>query len=289
MLLLLPVSLGLTGFALKVFFERSHMALQPAPRFLSPSCQKAYLDLFKNSEADIRVVFGYKDARPARFVADRYEKMIFVQRAIQDCQKGEQLCEFVRDPFDMNLFSKKITGPDGHPKRVRLHIVDSSAGPDDEENRRNPFQKWKSAVARTSFLEGLTQAQIVLYNGHSRAGGGPDFSPAVLRRDQHVAYAQYKQNPTGLKEMMKALDPTSPLVLLGIFSCASDKLFSDQIKNKKEKLGLITSEKLLYFSDALESLGNSLAAILEMKCQPELKSAIESNSSQAGTRFISFF
>src|SRR5690606_18334478 len=42
------------------------------------ACHRAYARLYKNDIVDMRLVFGYKDARPARFVADRYERAAIV-------------------------------------------------------------------------------------------------------------------------------------------------------------------------------------------------------------------
>ena len=53
------------------------------------SCRKAYDRFFAGPSVDVRVVFGYKDARPARFVADRYERLLLLSRLLRRCRLGE--------------------------------------------------------------------------------------------------------------------------------------------------------------------------------------------------------
>lgn len=260
------------------------------PILSDPLCQKTYAHFFKNHTIHIKIVFGYKDARPARFVADRYEKTLFIQTILKPCQKGENSCGFVRAFDDADLFKKSIIGLDDQEKTVLLKVVHSSVGPDDDENRLDPFQKWQTAYARDTFLDGLQTADALFYNGHSRDGGGPDFEPARLRSNHHVAYDWYKAHPLGLNDMLEALnDGPSNLKLLGLFSCASDSLFLSKISQTRKKIGLITSKKLIYFSDALENSLLALSALLSVKCQPEFRHVLQTSSTQAGIQMIGFF
>ena len=260
------------------------------PTFNTPQCKQTYLNFYKNDSIDIRVLFGYKDARPARFVADRYEKMNFIQRLQKPCENHEVLCGFRRSLTDADQLSKFIYGPDEKLKTILIQVKNSSVGPDDIENRRDPFQTWQSRHAQNTFTDGLKTADVVLYNGHSRAGGGPDFEPARLGPNHHAAYAWYKQNQPGFRQLIQTLQtPNLRLKLLGLFSCASNKLFAEKIRKTKNQFGLITSDKLIYFADAMDSLTETLKSLLEMKCQPEFRQAIETPSNQAGSHFIGFF
>lgn len=237
------------------------------------------------------VAFGYKDARPFRFVADRYEKMYFIQRLTSPCEAGQHACAFARTPEDWELFKKKITGVDGKPLDVKIRITTSSAGPDDEENRVNPYQRWLSQRSDTVFTQGLKTADVVLYSGHSRAGGGPDFRPPTLYANNHVAYGLYKKKQPGLKLITTTLEKNqdSAVKILGLFSCASSQLFVKAIQEKKPGIGVITSTALLYHADALENMMMSLDSILAGKCATEFAEKIRSNDPRAGSKIIGFF
>ena len=57
----------------------------------------------------IAVVFGYKDTRPSRFVADLFEKISLVNQLKKPCKNLEQkACGFTQDPDDLNQFQKFV-------------------------------------------------------------------------------------------------------------------------------------------------------------------------------------
>ena len=243
-----------------------------APRFANPECERTYARAFVRPTFEIRVVFGYKDARPARFVADRYERMLLVSRLLEKCGEGEGVCGFSRDARDGDLFTKEIAGPDGAPRAIRLRVVAASVGADDEENRKDPMQARRSAYAERVFLDGLRDAEVVIYNGHSRAGGGPDFRPPRIRRDLEVDYGWYRAHTPGLDAILDRLGPRPKgegerLRLLGFLSCASTKLFLGQIGKARPELATLSSPNLLYFSDAFEASLEILDSILTMRCE----------------------
>jgi hypothetical protein len=233
------------------------------------------------------MVFGYKDARPARFVDDRYEQAIFVQRLLKSCEGGRQDCGFKLDrdrEAPLERLTKTINGPTGDPERVVLTVVHSSVGPDDETNRANPFQKWQSAQAQEQFEFALKNADVVFYNGHSRVGGGPDFFPPKLGRNEHVDYVWYKTHAKSRLAMERLLHESqaSPLKVLGLFSCASDRLFANKSQDAKPGLGLISSVELIYFSDAIENSLAALSGLLEMKCRPEMDGILNASTELRG-------
>jgi hypothetical protein len=154
-----------------------------------------------------------------------------------------------------------------------LVVVNSSVGTDDEENSRDPFQRWKSAHAQAVFLEGLKSADVVFYNGHSRFGGGPDFRSPLLARDGTVDAASYKSRKAGIGRMISSLEESKSakagsfarLKLLGLFSCESSRHFNSKIRRLSEA-GLISSPQLMYYSDALAQSLAALDDVLAGKC-----------------------
>ena len=263
----------------------------PSPRMEPPAgaCPSAYEEIFARSPLRVRVIFGYKDTRPARFVADRYERAIFAQRILAPCAGNRADCGFSRDESDADLFQKTVAGPDGRPRLAELRLAQSSIGPDDETNRADPFQRWQSAHARAEFVDGLRAAEIVFYNGHSRAGGGPDFEPPRITPTKEPQYGWYRSQQPGLKLMIGALTKDSRTRVVGLFSCASDRLFAIALRTQKTGLGVIASDRLIYFADALESSLAALSGLLKMECQPELERDLTARSAQAGTKIIGFF
>jgi hypothetical protein len=265
------------GLALGVAAAVAVVVFSPAPetpRSADPACAKAYLDLYGGERIDFRLVFGYKDARPARLVADRYERGAIIERI--------EALGFSRSSSDDELFMRQLVAPDGKTKTLLLTLVDSAAGPDDVVNRKDPFQEWKSRHAADAFFGGLRQADVVLYNGHSRRGGGPEFSPPRLAAGSKIDYAWYEKERPGYVRMVESLRAAEPGPgLVGLFSCVSDRHFSQGILEANARTGLLVTETLLYFSDSLESSVQALEHLVLMRCQQDFH--------PAGTRLLRFF
>ena len=234
---------------------------------------------FKIKENDLRVVFGYKDARPGRFVGDRHERLAMVQHLLEPCKSSDrQTCGFRRHSKDANLLLKKVTVPGNKvPLKLHLRIVHSSASTDDQENRINPYQKVLSANAEDVFLTGLREADLVFYNVHSRFGGGPDFTPPLLNTSNYVDSVFYRTYTSGLTRMMSALEERAldkqvgQIDLFGMFSCASTQHFKKALKEKGIPK-FITSKRLLHYAEALrrteKQLNLYLKNLIDQKASP---------------------
>ncbi|MBS1958761.1 MAG: hypothetical protein JST80_04740 [Bdellovibrionales bacterium] len=205
---------------------------------------------YKPRTIRILAAFGYKDARPARFVGDRYEQAIFVQRLLS--------MGFARDPKNQELFSDPES-------RVHVEVIHASVGPDDDENRLDPFQKYKSKLTRERFLASVSRDDVVIYNGHSRDGGGPDFEPPLLRGDGHVDYAQYQQHPTQITDFVKAFNGTRERkgVSLALLSCFSEQHFQSRLKRACPECEIKTVARLIYYAEALDQMTEIVRRVLQ--------------------------
>lgn len=238
------------------------------PSSLALQCSAMEKSLYKRDTLKVRMVFGYKDARPARFVGDRHERLAFIEKIATPCSTSakntNELCGFARSKDNADLFLKKVS-VQKREHRILLWVVNSSVGTDDQENRDDPFQKWKSKYAEEAFTGGLRDADVVLYDGHSRFGGGPDFAPPVLGRDDIVDPAPYQTARPGLTKMTRALKNSKRLKMLGLFSCSSSQHFNDEI-HSVSKAGVVSSKVLMYYSDALAQSLSALDDVLEGRC-----------------------
>ena len=258
-----------------------------ATRKIAPSpaqeCQKSYERFFAKYTIDIRIIFGYKDTRPARFVGDRYERIALVEALQKPCFSNRFDCGFWRSRTDADLLEKEILGPNQRKHRIEIRITSSAAGPDDQENTHDPLQTWKSNEAKRVFLEGLKDADAVFYDGHSRDGGGPDFFPPRLDKNGHVAYQWYKTHKPGLKEMQQEIRKTHTLAkLIGLYSCVSNHLVPEH--KKSMRTAWITYHKLFYFADALQSMKDSLSALLGSKCRKDFARVLQNHDRKKLTK-----
>ena len=280
----LYITNGKNKISVDEFGRRSALYEPPSSR-----CYQSYHRFYDKEEIRFEILFGYKDARPARFVGDRYERLTLIGQLLSPCPIGEHACGFVRSSYDKDLLEKEILGVDRNPRRIKAYLVNSSIGPDDNSNRKDPFQEWQSRYAKKHFVEGLQTADAVFYDGHSRDGGGPDFSPPKLVAG-HTDYPWYVENTPGLNLLTQALLNTAGHTkLLGLFSCVSSQLFSEKVRMSAPDLGLISSPKLIYYADALRVLRSALNALLGMWCENDFTLALQSNSKIQQAELHGFF
>lgn len=225
---------------------------------------------FRKTGYDLRVIFGYKDTRPGRFVGDRHERIAFIQEVLKSCKnQNVSACGFRRHPKDANLLFKKTLRKNKEPIKVLLQIAHSSVSTDDLSNRKNPLQKVQSKEVENIFLDGLKNADLVFYNGHSRFGGGPDFAPPLLNVLGQVDSGFYKKYPQGINKMVNSLTKRNldekqniRKLKLGIFSCSSSQHFNKTL-NKLGVSEAITSPRLLHYSEALAQTKFELDSFLK--------------------------
>lgn len=264
---------------MKVWVFLLTLALSFAANASVRACEALRGSLYSKPTIEIRMVFGYKDARPARFVGDRHERLAFISHITTACAGQGEPCGFARDTNDADLFTKTIW-IGGREKSVRLLVVNSSVGSDDEENVKDPFQIWKSRYALRAFYSGFGEADVVFYNGHSRFGGGPDFRPPSLAPDGTVDPTPYQTWRPGLKKLVDSFDEVrrpklpaySGLKILGLFSCSSSQHFDRAIRNVSNA-ALIDSRVLMYYSDALSQSLSALGDLLDHRCPKSLNYA----------------
>ncbi|MCB9026873.1 MAG: hypothetical protein H6625_11180 [Bdellovibrionaceae bacterium] len=247
-------------FALLMFIQT--LSFMAAATISGNSCENTTSYLQKKAKINITYIIGYKDARPARFVGDRYERNVVIYHLTQKCIDNNVLCGFERDKKDAYLFNKQWNG-----KKINLRIIHSSVSEDDEENRNHPFQSWMSQRAKKEFLLSLQQADILFYNGHSRAGGGPDFSPPIIKKDNQVDFAKYKNGYGSFSLILNYFKKIKkPLSVLGLFSCNATQHFEKDLSTKQKNVMLITAPHLIYFKEALDKSILAMDYLLRSDC-----------------------
>ena len=176
-------------------------------------------------------------------------------------------------------------------ERVLLHIVSSAVSANDDENRTQHEQREQSHLAEKEFLAALSQSDAVFYIGHSRDGGGPDFFPPRLTRDKHVDYPFYVGSKESLSKVLKTLKgrPKEKPLLLGMMSCSSTAHFANELTNAFEKLTLISSSALIYYTEALSNTLSALDTFINRTCAVDISKNLKSPFSKLATINIKGF
>jgi hypothetical protein len=200
-------------------------------------CRAKYAKLYANPEITVTAAFGYFDGRPDKEVYAGYFAQNFITEMIAPCENAphKNFCGFARDPDDASRFTKSVIGPDQKPHEFKINVVSPITPgeiPNDDLIRNTAEQKSKDAKARAEFLAALQTDNIVMYDGHARDGGGPDFNPPVLNpKTQDTDYNYYHAKHPGLNDMLAALTTSKrhPDVL-ALMTCDAKLHFEKQLK-----------------------------------------------------------
>jgi hypothetical protein len=239
-------------------------------------CAEKFSKLYSKPEIDMRVMFGYLDTGDGHS-EDQIMKEAFISQLLSKCpilSKNIQTCGFTKDPEDSDRFIKQIKDSLGKEHKVIFTVMNSSFSSNDSENLKkySTQQHSKTELAEMVFVDGLQNADVVIYSGHSRDGGGPDFNPPVLDKKGHVDYNWYHKNKPGLKMILKALEErkkftNDELKILGIFSCLSAPHFQTSLKSAAPKTGFLLTKNITSATDDPYTLVGAINAILGQFCE----------------------
>lgn len=208
-------------------------------------CQNHYLRLYSKTTVSVTLAFGYLDTRPFSDVSTPANVYNFIEMIRTPCDDDvnphyDHLCGFMNSPDDSIHFFKEVSAeksPD-HKKHIFKITVVSAVPPNqakasDNEMRKNPAQLKRSEFARQTYLRALQTDDVVIYNGHARDGGGPDFYPPVLTslKTMRPNYACYRKKKPGLKDMIHALSTSKHHPeIIAMMACNSKQHFNEKLK-----------------------------------------------------------
>lgn len=173
-------------------------------------------------------------------------------------------------------------------------------------------QTRRTETSKQFFADALRNSDMVMYVGHARAGGGPDFGPPVIHPQTKRTYFDwYCGNYPGVNLMHGALtegpdimsSPPLPPVssttakgawcngksfddqrkpnqkqpkIIGMFACFSKEHFKDQLRKDAPQAGLILSGDTA-FEESVGQAFASLDSVLGMRCENEFQKAANVN------------
>ncbi|HVK61249.1 MAG TPA: hypothetical protein VM432_06845 [Bdellovibrionales bacterium] len=184
------------------------------------------------------------------------------------CSGSLQLCGFTE--VARGVYSKTVTDPRGQKIQATVEIKDSSVTPEHSQNIGvlAAQQQAKSDATTQWFFDSVKSADLVIYNGHSRKGGGPDFHPPKLLQNLHVNYSWYGKNTPGLKRLLTALSsaPTKPAALL-MMSCNSANLFEKPIRKAAPQMSVAGTNAVIPGNIPNKGAIAGMDAFLKFQCQ----------------------
>ncbi len=241
----------------------------------------AYDKLFADGLLDIVITYGYLDHEPSNEPTD------FMQA--KELRATLKKKGFSVDAKDEWLLTRAFIY-NGKPMTCRVWIAHSAVpeklGPD--------AQVKQSMKARNLFMGGLEHADVVMYDGHSRLGRGPDFtahdelkSPGNIKIGPMVPfYLEFGDNfmlrfviPfSGGRDFKDDVFAKTRYQILVMDSCKSEayyrrRVLRDAIKysgKTDEMLDLITTDTDADMADSLHTKMAVISGLMAARTAPEL-------------------
>ncbi len=209
-----------------------------------------------SSTLKVAIAIGYNDVALNKFIWDDFIYKIFLTKFLSTCESpshGNCGFKLVQQDQQQSILTKRIWGG----KTLELQIYKASLTTDDEINRKDPRQIELSLRTQKKYHDSFADSQFVFYVGHSRNGGGPDFSPARLLPNQHPDYMGYQKAKINTSKMMKALvnipAENRPLVF-GILGCSSGLHYKTSLRSALPESGLLLSKQAVYSIELFEGI-----------------------------------
>lgn len=273
------------GSGLKAFSAPMTIYYEPIER------PQAYDKCFPNIERRLKepgrlkiaVALGYSDTVDYGFdmVTDQFLLDNLGYQLKKPCKYAQQgFCNFKSQKEDYHQpfhYTRVLTTGDNQKILVDIFLMNSSYGFSHQDNVttfRNE-QRLQTETAQEFYGSALQNADVVFYEGHSRDGGGPDFSPPRRASNGKVNYSWYHKNQPGLKFLLSSLkSANSSPYYLGLFSCASKLHFKNILSKQVQDSSLILSTKVIEALYTKEALMTSLESVLNFECNDQLSKRI---------------
>lgn len=267
---------------------------QLLPNITPSTCYQQIFNISSDNEMRIIMAFGYMDVTQGdEFiesslyqngdVLDRDAKMAFEGVLNSKCLKDHNYaCGFKKSgqQWTKNI-RNRLTG---QTMKVIISLFAPSVSSSDSQNKSQlwPQQAQSSESVRQNFLASFRTSDVVIYLGHARSGGGPDFYPPILTPQGLVNYSHYKGTQQGLKEMLSSLAQNpKPTPVIGLLACKSTGLFANSVRQVSPGSIVITADDLFNYNDILPTGFALLESVISQRCSTDFGDVIRANPNSA--------
>lgn len=248
--------------------------------------QSSFAQVFSplQREINVSVVYGYKDFHPENhegFVEDKPAKEALVKHLTERCQNDQSLpgsysaCGFTDEGTTNDITSlSKVMPIDNRNVTIRVRLTHSSYTSNHIHNTTFYQSEQKSLSDRTFafLLDSIRRTDFVLYNGHARAGGGPDPYPSrLLANGKSFNFDYYSNNPYGKRGIERALQERvsaglPPLPVFALIACRSTELFTPRLAQISPRTTFIGNPGITWWVDEVMTIPATINAVFSRLC-----------------------
>ncbi|WP_009963092.1 hypothetical protein [Verrucomicrobium spinosum] len=273
----------------------------PAVSLVPPSPPVAPLTPFErnlqrvfanDNEADIRVVFGYDNSADIRHVNDPFRAEHFMDYLKKAGYKPVEPTEEKREQLGVTIEARNLRlfeGVGTNGRRLNIAVIWSARTTSFARNIGAEYlEQVKCSEEALKFMQkAASEAEVMLYVGHSREGGGPDTFPPEIKPDggkylHRVDYTPYRNTRPGLASLSSALAKSKAKpYIVSWASCKSDVHFSGWFRKvlgqKEQDTSLILSTRFTTFHPWIAEIADNDEGLMATVC---LLEAFQFNPSQ---------
>ncbi|MDG0817135.1 hypothetical protein [Bdellovibrio svalbardensis] len=252
--------------------------LSSLPADQKAACVDRYSGILKDGVIDIRLALGYFDwttGTPVGNYGLSPSMDLGAYAALKDvltnsCTGSLRICGFKQDPKNPYIFTREVVVfGQKYRARVEMHFSSATEYYSSNVGKYANDQRERTQFMDNFFASALQNADATFYFGHSRNGGGPDFSPPRLTSKNKVDYdGYYEVVRPGFKKMLSALsNGSSQTKIFGLMSCDSRDHFLGKLRGAAPKTGVITSTAVLNVDEVYTAMIGAIDALLRGQCQ----------------------
>lgn len=225
-----------------------------------------------DGSADIRVIFGYDNYEELKDPCDPARSKHLMQylaaKGFVAVTPTPELAEELGVPVGAkNLRICEGLGSQG--QRLRVSIIWSSATSSTAKNiGSGHLQQLACSKEALKFMQkAASEAEVMIYVGHSREGGGPDTFPpetldAMNLKSQVVNFAYYRRERPGLNSLAPSFQKSANTPLfIAWASCSSQRhfkaWFSGLLGAKNHPTCLVLSNRLIRYKFWLSEIDDN--------------------------------
>ncbi len=252
--------------------------LNNLPSDQKAACVDRYNGILNDGLIDIRIALGYFDWSTGSAIGNyglSPSMDLGAYAAIKDmltnrCRGNLRICGFKQDGKNPYVFTRDVMVLGQKVQaRVEMHFSSATEYYSSNIGKYSADQKERTQFMDNFFASALQNADATFYFGHSRNGGGPDFSPPRLTSKNKVDYSGYYEvvRP-GFKKMISALsDGSKQTKIFGLMSCDSRDHFLSKLRATAPHTGVITSTAVLNVDEVYTAMLGAIDALLRGQCQ----------------------
>lgn len=246
------------------------------------TCKRTFAPIQQKNLHRIVLGFGYSDTTPKDTVYDFLARNALKRQLLTPCNaKTNTLCGFRQIADTQELFRRRLPTVDGRGLRtVEIRLIGASLSESNARNTNGLLRSTQTLSCQNAeaefFNEVKNGADTVIYFGHARNGGGPDFCPAVVTADgQHVNYSHYRSVRRGITNLTKAIREARTAgkrsSLIALMACGTQIHFKRRLLAAAPDQGLILTARTITFDHVWHDTLSVLSASLQQSCKAPLE------------------